>query len=509
MTAALEHLTGPSRGTVTWLSGSAFDVFLEPNGFLRICEAGTAGPGDALVARLHRAEDSYELEALEDRPLWVNGKRIGAHKLKGGSMIEFGETGPLSRFCLHRDNERARGTLAEIVSDTVAYLRVSRQPYPNRAARAASAVTRRLTRETTILFRVGVVVAIAALAVLVYQQYRLNLTIQQRLDSDTALLESFASALTRAGQEALTQSDLEALRQEIGPRVLSNEERLVALERRSGASARVIAEAASSVVFLQGAYGYREPSSERMLRHVVDSQGRSLITPRGQPLLSLDGGGPVAELQFSGSGFVIADGDVIVTNRHVAMPWVTDANIALYSGQGLEAIMTKFLAYFPGEPRSRPVELVRASDEADIALLRSPEGIGAIAGLQLADALPASGKEVIVMGYPTGVRSMLAQAGNAFIEELQSTGNTGFWTIAARLAEAGHIAPLATRGIVGQLTASTIVYDAETTHGGSGGPVLDTSGAVVAVNAAILPEFGGSNFGVPVAMVRALLERGE
>ncbi len=75
-----------------------------------------------------------------------------------------------------------------------------------------------------------------------------------------------------------------------------------------------------------------------------------------------------------------------------------------------------------------------------------------------------------------------------------------------RLAEKGHIAPLASRGIVSQATPVTIVYDAETTHGGSGGPVLDIDGSVVAVNAAILPEYGGSNLGVPVAKVRTLLE---
>ncbi len=46
---------------------------------------------------------------------------------------------------------------------------------------------------------------------------------------------------------------------------------------------------------------------------------------------------------------------------------------------------------------------------------------------------------------------------------------------------------------------------AETTHGGSGGPMLNVDGRVVAVNTAILPEYGGFNLGVPAANIRALL----
>ena len=109
------------------------------------------------------------------------------------------------------------------------------------------------------------------------------------------------------------------------------------------------------------------------------------------------------------------------------------------------------------------------------------------------------------MGYPTGLRSMLAKSGKSFVEELQKTKDTVFWSVAARLAKQGYIAPLASRGIVGQSTVAIIVYDAETTQGGSGGPVFDTNGLVVAVNTAVLPEYGGSNFGVPATKVRELL----
>ncbi|MCP4328343.1 MAG: trypsin-like peptidase domain-containing protein [Alphaproteobacteria bacterium] len=503
--AALEHLTGPSRGKVTWLSGSALDITLSPNRYIRVSEAHPGEPQDNLVARLHRAEDSYEIEAIESRPLWVNGVRATARKLTHGDMIEFDETGPVSRFCLFRENRSVRTTVAEIMSDALDYIRVSRKPPTARIFTGLCQVLRRLTRNTTILFRVGIVLAVVALAIVTYQQSRLDTLLEERIDSGAARLEGFAAALSRARQEALTPNDLQALRAELGRQLSTSSERLETLEQRSLASSRVIANAMPSIAFLQGAYGFREQSSGRMLRHTVDDDGRPLISPRGQSLLTLDGDGPVAERQFTGTGFVVGDGGALVTNRHVALPWEDDANVETLAGQDLEPVMIKFIAYLPGQPGAEPVELLRASEEADLAVLVRGGGVRTGPGLTLADGARRPGDEVIVMGYPTGLRSMLAQSGDKFIERLQEDNDTGFWSVAARLAEEGYIAPLASRGIVGQISPATIVYDAETTLGGSGGPVLDIDGAVIAVNTAILPEFGGSNLGVPVAMVRALL----
>ena len=87
------------------------------------------------------------------------------------------------------------------------------------------------------------------------------------------------------------------------------------------------------------------------------------------------------------------------------------------------------------------------------------------------------------------------------------SGLTQIWTMAQRLAEADYISPLATRGIVGQVTADKVVYDAETSSGGSGGPVLGLDGTVKAVNAAILVDFDGSNLGVPAGEARRLLDQ--
>ena len=76
----------------------------------------------------------------------------------------------------------------------------------------------------------------------------------------------------------------------------------------------------------------------------------------------------------------------------------------------------------------------------------------------------------------------------------------------AALPAGGYLTPLATLGIVGQLTEGTIVYDAVTMSGGSGGPVINLDGEVVAVNAAIIPGFTGSNLGVPASEAARLLD---
>ena len=173
--AALEHLTGPSRGTVTWLNASTSDISLSPERFIRVSEAHPGEARDDLVARLHRAEDTYEIEAPEGRS--GMGERRSHHRPYGSSIATLSSSAKPGRcraFACTAKTSRFASRSRDILGDGIDYLRVSRQPFASRVFRAFCELLRRLTRETTILFRITVTVAILALAALAYQQARLN-----------------------------------------------------------------------------------------------------------------------------------------------------------------------------------------------------------------------------------------------------------------------------------------------------------------------------------------------
>ncbi|MGI9316604.1 MAG: trypsin-like peptidase domain-containing protein, partial [bacterium] len=144
--------------------------------------------------------------------------------------------------------------------------------------------------------------------------------------------------------------------------------------------------------------------------------------------------------------------------------------------------------------------------ELDLAILKINLGGIVVAHSGLGVRIPDVGEGIIVMGYQLGISGMLARAGPDFLTDIDSESALSAWEVVDRLAEQGYIKPLASRGIVSQLSDQFIVYDAETTIGGSGGPVFSLDGKVVGVNTAIMKEFGGSNLGIPAIHASRLLE---
>jgi len=347
------------------------------------------------------------------------------------------------------------------------------------------------------------VAAIVLVAATTAMTARRNLVLERRLIAEIERVDGVSTLVEDAMAPVVTDADL--------ARILSGlqatTDRVDALEAMSTASARVIASAADAVVFLQGSYQFFEPASGRPLRMMIGPDGQPIRNPFGHPALSLDGDGPPLEVSLTGTGFIATPEGLLLTNRHVAIPWEFDDAAAGIIRSGFEPRWRRFQAFLPGTPAAHPVDLVIASDEADLAVVQMLDVSGEVHHVDLSTEIPAAGDAVLVMGYPLGLRALMARTDAGFISGLQRDGVSDFFDQAERMAEAGFIQPLATRGIVGQVTGASVVYDAETTSGGSGGPVLSLDGSVVAVNTAILPEFGGSNLGVPAAAALALIRR--
>lgn len=288
-------------------------------------------------------------------------------------------------------------------------------------------------------------------------------------------------------------------------RAVDTAARLENLEARGNAARRIVAEAAPSVVFVQGAYRFIDQATGRPLRYFgLDADGEPMRNPSGEPFVTLDGDGPIIERLFTGSAFVVTDDGLLLTNRHVAEPWTSDGTAEALRQHGLVPVVERLVGYMANVGESFNLSLVAASDEVDLAILRGAP-VGRVKPLTLSATGPLPGDDVVVLGYPTGLRALVARASAALESELRGNAEVNFWTVARRLSEQGGISPLATRGIVSQVGPAVIIYDAQTTSGGSGGPVLALSGEVIAVNTAIIPEFGGANLGVPAERVHALI----
>ncbi len=327
-----------------------------------------------------------------------------------------------------------------------------------------------------------------------------GMSAQQRLDALKGQIE-------RAKDEALKEKDLSELRLEIEKSLGNTRSRVERLEDAQQSIQELVESASKSVVFLQGQYQMLDPNTNKPLRYAaVDDDGDPLMIAPGIPLLDPDGDGPVYEPGFTGTGFVISADGLIMTNRHVALPWEPSRYAALLVEQGIIPRITRMSGFLPGAAEPFDVTLVKASDTADLALLKCDDATTSVPALPVSQTAVLPGTEVLVMGYPTGIRAVLARAGEIYQDEARNVEVRDHWDLAAKLAKDGLIHPLTSRGIVGQTSTAHIVYDAETTSGGSGGPVLTRDGQVVAVNTAILPDYDGSNLGVPANHIIELIQ---
>lgn len=506
----LVHLTGRLRGTTRRLTGDLLKLGTAPETEIHF-PADHADEVAPVHASLYRVGNTWELRTMPGREVWVNGEPIERAILDTDDLVEVGAGGPVLRYRLYGPGSSTYKSMAEAFADCVDCARIGSDKPLERTSIFLQEMPREIAREVSPWWRLGVLVLLVALAFSTLMLLRRSRALEERLEQGAQQVAGISELFEIIRREALRPQDLDELRRDLESEVFVTADRLAELEEQVDANRRVISSAARSVVFLQGAYGFVEQTSGKPLRLLLGPNGQPQFNPlTGSPAVGTEGEGPPIEAFYTGTGFVATEEGLLFTNRHVALPWEYEEAAQAMASQGFLPRTTRFVGYLPNVPEPLEVELVVASDEADVALLKSRVLPGDVAPLLLAETLPVPGDGVIVLGYPTGIRALLARTDANFLAQLEAD-ETGldFWAVARRLAASGHIAPLATRGIVGQTTAAALVYDAETTSGGSGGPVLDLTGRVVAINTAVLPQFGGSNLGTPADHARALLELAE
>lgn len=281
------------------------------------------------------------------------------------------------------------------------------------------------------------------------------------------------------------------------------------METESQAAEEVIRAYAPSVCLLHVSVGFLDHGSRRPLRYGgITPNGEPLKDSDGNPVYTLEGRAPEVRADFFGTGFIAGDGKIL-TNHHVAQPWWKNDELSSVLSQGLDPSLAEMSAYFPDAMNGIPVSISQISEEADLAVLK-----GDLSSLKRpilkTDArqeAAVSGQPLISLGYATGINAMLARAGDDSVNEIAKATGGDPKKVVDELQRRKLIRPLITQGHIGDVLPDKIVYDAQTTSGGSGGPLFNKDGQVIGVTFAVVRGFGGSNFGVPIRFAGPLLKR--
>lgn len=346
------------------------------------------------------------------------------------------------------------------------------------------------------------VLTLAAVAVLLFVMVTLV-----RLNHRTEELQTQVGTEQAARDRA--QDLINKQQEEINRLRLSNEQIQQSTQR--------IAESFSpGVCLIVGSFSFVERGTGRPLRYEsADSLSDQPIDKNGHLLLSPDGAGGIYHVDYTGTGFVVEEG-LIATNKHVVQPWANDPVTQIIQGQGegFTARLDSLVAFFPAIKEPFDLKVASTSVRFDVALCKFEQGNAALPVLPMTseDSRGIVGEPVVLLGFPTGVDGLLQRIEESEKSEILRMHRRSVTDVAQGLAERGLVRPLTTTGTISDALPGKIVHSAQTTEGGSGSPIFDRQGRVIAINSAILTtidggqSFGGSNFGVPVKIALEMLQ---
>jgi DNA-binding response OmpR family regulator len=285
--------------------------------------------------------------------------------------------------------------------------------------------------------------------------------------------------------------------------------RLQKLETEGRVAQTIIQSYEPSVCLIHVVLAFRERTTGLRLHYAeMTSSGEPKTDEHNNPLLSLTGSGPEVHLDAFGTGFLASADGQILTNHHVAEPWWQNDDLKEMLDQGIDPVVAEMSAYFPGVPHGIAINTEKISSAADVAVVKANVSELGIKQIALADGRRSaiSGGPVVLLGYPTALDAILARAGAETLQSIATVSKGDPKQVMEELARRNLIRPVTTQGHIGDVLPDKIVYDAQTTSGGSGGPLFNNEGKVIGINFAMVREFGGSNFAIPVGYGKSLLK---
>ncbi|MGR3310918.1 MAG: trypsin-like peptidase domain-containing protein [Candidatus Brocadiales bacterium] len=455
MKLILIHLSGSKRGKT-----EVFDKEKISIGTDSVCDLRFDPAKDSSTSSTHAEIELKDCGfVLRDkgsqRGTFLNRESVKEVTLHDGDLIEFGEKGPKIRLRIRPDKTDECKPFGEMLKDALD--RTKELPLSG------------LTIVTTFLKELA-------------WEAITHSSINQKISIVSIIILFFCAIV------AIPYFSFQRLRQTT-ERIQTLEKEYDAIGRERIVAERLIKEYSAGVCLIQGAYYFIEKTS-------------------GEPLTFGEGFGVEPTIhEYTGTGFLISKDGLVLTNRHVAEPWWEKKVFYPPSDFGLVPKFEALRAFFPGIEKPFPLKVEKVSEEADVALLTTEMDGSDIPVLELdtTDREAIVGEPIILLGYPTGLSAILAKLSQTAPDGIERLKELSFLNLAEELSNRGMIIPYATQGHVTNALPDKFIFDAQTTLGGSGGPLFGRTGKVIGVNYGIFTGFRGSNFALPIKYALRLM----
>jgi len=445
MKAIFVHLSGSKRGKTESFTDSKIGIGTDSSSNLRF-NLLTDKNTSPLHAEINLKECDYILKDLgSSKGTFVNNRLINEVVIHDGDLVEFGDNGPRVRFRTKIEEGDVCKPFREMLADS---MDLAREPHKGRKLITATSFLKNLLTEA-----------------FTQSSFKFKFV---------TLLIFF---LTTVGTGTLFYTIYTSLTE--------TTKRVELLEFESAIGEKIIKDFSKGICLIQCSFS------------LVDEVS-------GEPLKAWNSGRFLTN-NLTGTGFIISNSGKVLTNRHVVEPgWNQTANF-IPTEPGLKPRIEVLRAFFPNVKDPVLLKLEKISEVADVALLSfEPEGMDiSVLELDLSGMDAIEGEPVVLLGYPAGMNALFAKTDPDIAKEISKLP---FLEAAQELSNHHLIKPISTQGHISDVLNERIIYDALTTVGGSGGPLFNNKGKVIAINYGIFRGFSGANFGVPIKYAIELIE---